>query len=364
VASEARVLERYSITAHDDLATPLTILEGLPGSGKSKRLIEAVNAARAAGQQTLTFACSDSGPTRSGGDNESSRVLACREAGLTCALDHFVASIEACGILDQVPAGAFAAFEEAHCFASVIAEHWKAAALRGVDILICAPSAVQKASLGGFPRRETNFILACGHCNRSDATRYVIPPGREAPVAICDACYELLGACARGAMLDQLNRDRLYPRDAVFRHRMESFDGGSHRVECMERVIRESLEFGEAVRQCIPAGARVLVVSKGDQWLLRLDGPCGVHFPADTTGRYRGHHPVDSAEAICLLDHERRNGAQFIVFPARTVWWLDFYDDLREHLEQHDKRIWHDATCVVYQLTEPPISVVANHHQT
>ena len=39
---------------------PITILYGLPGSGKSKRLIEQVNAAKAQGRAALTFACSDS----------------------------------------------------------------------------------------------------------------------------------------------------------------------------------------------------------------------------------------------------------------------------------------------------------------
>jgi hypothetical protein len=341
----------------------LTLFEGLPGSGKSKRLIELVNAARAAGQPALTFACSDSPWTLLSHSHGSRRVLACREPGLTCELDHFVTSVEAGRILDQVVTGALAAFEEAHCFSPVIAEHWKAAALRGVDVFICVPSPAQKSKLQCFPRRETNFIQVCQHCENADATRCVIPPRHEAPLAICDDCYEALAAETSRAIVEQLQRNRTHRGRMVISQPVQFSDyadwrvprqDSPQRVECMERVIRDSLELAEAVRQCVPDGARVLVVSKGDDWLLKLDGPCGVHFPGDGAGAYCGYHPADSAEAVALLDAERRNGAQFIVFPARAAWWLDFYDGLRKHLEQHHKRIWHDAKCVIYEFTASP----------
>jgi len=348
----ARVVDVSAADAHARAATPLTLFEGLPGSGKSKRLIELVNAARAAGQPALTFACSDAAWMLLSHGHGLTPVLACRESGLACELDHHVTSLEAGKILERVPPGTLVAFEEAHCFAPAITEHWKAAARRGVELFICAPSPAQKSKLGAFPRRETNFIVVCQHCQNADATRWVIPPRHDAPIAICGVCYEAVGTEARRAIL---RSSQLHPHNTV----SPLVEPGPavlptasrHRIECMERVIRDSVHLAEAVRQCVPSGVRVLVVSKGDPWSLRLDGPCGVHFPADRTGIYRGYDPADSGEAISLLDEERRNGAQFIVFPSSTAWWLDFYDDLHKHLEQHDKRIWRDVNCVIYQLT-------------
>jgi len=357
----ARVVDVSAADAHARAATPLTLFEGLPGSGKSKRLIELVNAARAAGQPALTFACSDSPWMLLSHGDGLTPVLACRESGLVCELDHHVTSLEAGKILERVPAGTLVAFEEAHCFAPAIAEHWKAAARRGVELFICAPSPAQKSRLDSFARRETNFIVVCQHCQNADATRWVIPPRHDAPIAICGDCYEAVGAEARRAIL---RSSQLHPDNAVSSLEEPGLavlpTASKPRVECMERVIRDSVHLAEAVRQCVPSGVRVLVVSKGDPWSLRLDGPCGVHFPADRTGIYRGYDPADSVEAISLLDEERRNGAQFIVFPASTAWWLDFYGDLRRHLDLYDRLVWHDATCVVYQLMESPCT----HQQT
>src|SRR5207253_10034976 len=58
----------------------------------------------------------------------------------------------------------------------------------------------------------------------------------------------------------------------------------------------------ETVRLSVPAGAHVLVVSKGDDDLLQLDGRFGAHFPQVTGGVYAGHHPADSGEAIAELE--------------------------------------------------------------
>ena len=54
----------------------------------------------------------------------------------------------------------------------------------------------------------------------------------------------------------------------------------------------------EVVREVIPAGSRVLVISKGDPDLLDLEGRDARHFPQDADGSYAGYHPAGSADAI------------------------------------------------------------------
>ena len=52
----------------------------------------------------------------------------------------------------------------------------------------------------------------------------------------------------------------------------------------------------------VPAAATVLVVTRGDEDLLELGDRRGRHFPEDADGRYSGHHPKDSQEAIDRLE--------------------------------------------------------------
>jgi len=81
----------------------------------------------------------------------------------------------------------------------------------------------------------------------------------------------------------------------------------------------------ESVKRAIPAGASVLVVSRGDRELVDLDGREASHFPQDAAGGYLGHHPRDSADAISRLEALRAGGAEYLVLPSTASWWLDHY---------------------------------------
>ena len=108
------------------------------------------------------------------------------------------------------------------------------------------------------------------------------------------------------------------------------------------------------VRNAVPSGARVLVVSKGDEELLELDGRRGAHFPQVEGGVYAGHHPADTLEAIAGLERQRAAGAEFVVVPQTYMWWLDYYSGLRAYLERGGAVATSDA-CVIYRLTEPAL---------
>jgi GT2 family glycosyltransferase len=109
----------------------------------------------------------------------------------------------------------------------------------------------------------------------------------------------------------------------------------------------------EAVAATVPADASVLVVSRGDDELLRIDGCHTAHFPCGDDGTYAGHHPADSEEAIARLEAQRAAGAEYIVFPDTGTWWLEHYDGLRRHLDGRYGRSFSDpATCVIFDLRE------------
>lgn len=90
----------------------------------------------------------------------------------------------------------------------------------------------------------------------------------------------------------------------------------------------------DAVREVVPDGASVLVVSRGDRELLRLDGRDAGHFPQAEDGRYLGHHPRDSEDAVAMLEALRRQGAEYLVVPATAAWWLEHYDGFADHLRE------------------------------
>ena len=94
----------------------LHVFTGLPGSGKSSRLIEVVNSAIARGQPVATFACCESPVLAQRERLRVHRLLGCRRPELTCPLHHFVSTTEAMSILCGLSEGTVAAFEEAQFF--------------------------------------------------------------------------------------------------------------------------------------------------------------------------------------------------------------------------------------------------------
>ena len=103
----------------------------------------------------------------------------------------------------------------------------------------------------------------------------------------------------------------------------------------------------------LPTHARVGVVSKGDDELLRLGNRWTCHFPEHEAGVYAGSHPADSAAAILCLESLREREVDYLVFPNTAFWWLDFYDDFRTYLEDTSHLVvQRDETCRIYALSK------------
>jgi hypothetical protein len=107
------------------------------------------------------------------------------------------------------------------------------------------------------------------------------------------------------------------------------------------------------VADAVPAGATVLIISRGDEQLLGVEGRRAWHFPRDDDGAYAGHHPADSHEAVARLEAQRAAGAEYIAFPATGMWWLEHYEGLRRHLDDSYSRSLDDPeACVIFDLRE------------
>jgi hypothetical protein len=116
----------------------------------------------------------------------------------------------------------------------------------------------------------------------------------------------------------------------------------------VRQTVKEHVH--KVILEHTPADAHVAVVSHGDPELLSGTGRRTQHFPQDERGKFLGHHPADSADAIHALRQAQARGAGFLVIPKRQLWWLEHYATWREHLESTHCRIYEGEHCVLYRL--------------
>jgi GT2 family glycosyltransferase len=160
------------------------------------------------------------------------------------------------------------------------------------------------------------------------------------------------------ASLGELCRNNQY--DAVLeanRRRFEEkwavrWEPHRRRLTAEYRQLRQRIQ--ERVAAELPCPATILVVSKGDEELVRLNGRDGWHFPQEPDGRYSGLYPRDGDRAIAALETLRAKGAQYLLIPRPGFWWLEHYGELRTYLERNCSMVVRDPeTCLIYKLGGP-----------
>lgn len=109
------------------------------------------------------------------------------------------------------------------------------------------------------------------------------------------------------------------------------------------------------VGSCVPKSSRALIVSRGEDALLDIEGVEAQHFPQIADGVYAGYHPADSTEAIAQVEKLRGRGAQYLVVPRSSFWWFDYYGYLREHLLTNFRMVGYQPDAgVVFNLAAAP----------
>ena len=167
----------------------MEILTGLPGSGKSERLIELVESARDAGQEVQTIACSDSLILQSRPNLTKNRRIGSR-SGLNTKLDRFESTEDAVQFLNTAASGSLLAFDEAQHFGAEIVDAWCAASDRGVNVLIASPSNGQLELLLQRGHSPKVLTLACQKCGAKEAAEFFCHMDENRTEAVCDGCYE------------------------------------------------------------------------------------------------------------------------------------------------------------------------------
>jgi hypothetical protein len=116
-----------------------------------------------------------------------------------------------------------------------------------------------------------------------------------------------------------------------------------------------SAQIQAAISSVVPRDRTVAVISKGDDELLAIEGRHGWHFPRTPDGTYAGYHPGSSDDAIQHLETLRTNGASYLVVPAPSMWWLDYYTEFTRYLLSKYRLVLYDpGSCVIFALDAAP----------
>jgi hypothetical protein len=71
-------------------------------------------------------------------------------------------------------------------------------------------------------------------------------------------------------------------------------------------------------------------------------------------GTYAGHHPADGRQALDQLTSLAERGADHLAIPASSLWWLTWYDELREYLTSSATLVaFHEEVAAIYRLQAP-----------
>ena len=88
---------------------------------------------------------------------------------------------------------------------------------------------------------------------------------------------------------------------------------------------------------------------------MHLGGRQAWHFPRDEVGLWAGFHPRTSQDAIDHLETLREAGADYLLFPATSAWWLDHYAEFRDHLDhRYSRAVDAPEVCVAFDLSGSP----------
>lgn len=106
----------------------------------------------------------------------------------------------------------------------------------------------------------------------------------------------------------------------------------------------------EAVPAVLAAGSVVAVISRGDGALVQLPGLTAWHYPQNDSGLWAGFHPAAGRDALDRLEQLRRRGAEYLLVPAPSSWWLEFYGELRESLHATAEVVVSGPDFALYRL--------------
>lgn len=169
-----------------------------------------------------------------------------------------------------------------------------------------------------------------------------------------DVLVHHFGQASFGELVPSGEYGRLFRRN---RQRYEETWGESWQTHGRrtERAYAEVVTRARRItRDHVPEDSTVVVMSRGDEDLVELDGRIGWHFPRLADGTYAGHYPEDGRAAVAQLEVLREEGAEYLLVPEPAFWWLEHYWELDRYLRARSEEIVRDGQVRLFRLGSAP----------
>lgn len=120
----------------------------------------------------------------------------------------------------------------------------------------------------------------------------------------------------------------------------------------------------QIVRSTIPPHASVAVAAQYDTEIAMLDFGHSHVLSLGRTGAKGSGTTVtdDNQSSVRCLHQLRGQGAEYLLIPSSSYWWLDrFHGELKKHLDTSCRTVWDDRHCRIYALADEttPVSTRA-----
>jgi GT2 family glycosyltransferase len=173
----------------------------------------------------------------------------------------------------------------------------------------------------------------------------------------CRTCNERLARQAEDLAELQFDQERV---DQKLQSALADISAQQHLSEAQRtdagRGLRNLQAFGRfraTVRKYVPREAAVLIVSRGDEALLKLYERQAAHFPQIEGGLFSDRRPKCGLSAVAHLEALRAQGADYLAFPEMSLSWLDEYPDFHRHLQRRYRCLVHDFEAgAIFSLRE------------
>lgn len=132
----------------------------------------------------------------------------------------------------------------------------------------------------------------------------------------------------------------------IFRLRALEIGDKQPDKDCQDISYRNLLErIRQIVKAVLPSQAVVLVVSGGEDELLKLNGCKAQHFPHREDEIYKGNNTIEQLEML------RANGAEYLIIPQNVFRWFGICREFRRHIETRYSLVARQKySCLIYKL--------------
>jgi SAM-dependent methyltransferase len=193
----------------------IEILTGMPGSGKTSRVIDQVKLLRQKKQLVFLFVPRTpftelTIPLTLYGSISS-------RSGDVLPVDHFTSPSHTFNLLQNffksAPATLF--FDEAQHYGTEFVPLWVSLSDVGHTLVISTPSQPQIDALSTVSYHTTKLGLSCNLLSDGEATQFFVVPDRHTTLAVCDNCATQLQSLALQSIRNRLIENEPYPNQPV-----------------------------------------------------------------------------------------------------------------------------------------------------